>query len=161
MRPRAPGIRTAGGLKGKSWSRDWWQGRDSNPRPRHYEVRRHGERQGVITSCVERRSAFVRCSPMFSTGCPLRGTKSGTPVCSPEVTTARNLTAVGALATLPVSWEHDGTAFQPVGAEVGVRAKLHREAASGSKAPEKAGTRATRDSCSGVTRYVSHRSSAG
>ena len=37
----------------------------------------------------------------------------------------------------------------------------HREAASGSKALEKAGTVATRHSCSGVTRYVSHKSSAG
>ena|SRR5262249_46691823 len=40
-------------------------------------------------------------------------------------------------------------------------AKSYREAASGSKTLEKAGTVATRDSCSGVTRYVSHRSSAG
>ena len=36
----------------------------------------------------------------------------------------------------------------------------HREAASGSNVLEKAGTVAARDSCSGVTRYVSHKSSA-
>ena len=39
--------------------------------------------------------------------------------------------------------------------------KRHRDAASGSNMLEKLGTLAAWDSCSGVTRYVSHRCSAG
>ena len=42
-----------------------------------------------------------------------------------------------------------------------LHAKSQREVAIGSKALEKAGSVATRDSCCRVTRYVSHKSSAG
>ena len=51
----------------------WWKGRDSNPRPRHYEVRRREERRAVTTSCVVRRSAFGRLWPDVFHWMPVEG----------------------------------------------------------------------------------------
>jgi len=75
----------------------WWKGRDSNPRPRHYEVRRREERRAVTTSCVVRRSAFGRLWPDVFHGCSLRGHKkwhtglcnSGAGHCDPTVHSPR------------------------------------------------------------------------